>query len=140
MDCTAKVLEKWFEGDSLWVKLSIDDEFIRYIVPKGFISLDGTSLTICQVHNQPQKNWFTIMLVPHTQQSVIFSAKQIGDEINVEVNILGKLVERSLASNLDRVDGQVKELKKELEEKSRKINELSLVVDDLIRRVTGRSS
>ncbi len=128
-------MDKWFEGDSLWVKLGLDDEFIRYIVPKGFVSLDGTSLTICDVHSKPQNNWFTIMLVPHTQQSVIFPAKEIGEEVNVEVDILGKLVERSLTSNFERIQNQVSDFTKNLLEKDQKIEHLSQVLDELKRKI-----
>jgi riboflavin synthase len=45
----------------------------------GFICVDGTSLTICEVDYD--NFWFTFMLVPHTQQSVILPNKEIGDQV-----------------------------------------------------------
>lgn len=96
VDCTAKIIEKWQEGDSLWIKMQVPPEYIRYIVPKGFICIDGASLTVCDVVSSNDINWFTIMLVQHTQESVIFPMKQIGDAVNIEVDVMGKIVESSL--------------------------------------------
>ena len=39
----------WKEGDSLWIRIGVDNTLFKYIVPKGFIAIDGTSLTVCDV-------------------------------------------------------------------------------------------
>ena len=96
VDCTGEIMEKWREGESLWVKVKVPQEFITYIVPKGFVCVDGTSLTICEVDARPDASWFTFMLVAHTQQSVIIPAKAAGERVNIEVDVLAKMVERSL--------------------------------------------
>ena len=50
MDCTGEIIDRWTEGDSLWMKVAITGQGVaQYIVPKGFICIDGTSLTICDV-------------------------------------------------------------------------------------------
>mgnify|MGYP000088386688 CR=1 FL=1 len=49
VDGTGTVVSKTVEGDSLWVRVRAPSELMRYIVPKGFIAIDGTSLTICEV-------------------------------------------------------------------------------------------
>ena len=49
VDGTGQIIERWNEGDSLWIKVAVTNELIKYIVPKGFICIDGTSLTICDV-------------------------------------------------------------------------------------------
>lgn len=150
VDCTGKVLKKWIEGDSLWFKIKVPDEFIKFIVPKGFICIDGTSLTVCDVtssstSSSSAENSFTIMLITHTQQSVIFPSKEIGDEVNLEVDVLGKLVERSLAGSLDKlkidISNQVEkkvreELKKEIVMQEKKIFELTDIIRNLNERVT----
>jgi hypothetical protein len=87
-----QIIEKWLEKDSLWFKLSVSADYLKYIVTKGFIALDGASLTICDVG----PSWFTVMLVPHTQNNIIFPQKIIGDEVNIEVDIQAKLIERSI--------------------------------------------
>jgi riboflavin synthase len=96
VDCTGKIIDKWREGESLWVKVMLPREYMNYIVPKGFVAIDGTSLTICDVNTK--ENWFTFMLISHTQQSVIIPQKAVGDLVNIEVDVLAKLVESSLDS------------------------------------------
>jgi riboflavin synthase len=125
VDCTATILEKWKEGDSLWVKVRVPSEFIKYIVPKGFICVDGTSLTVCDVSTVPD-TWFTFMLIAHTQQHVIIPSKDVGDLVNIEVDVLAKMVETSLAgatSNLENkiqiLSSRVNELEEELKRTSK---------------------
>lgn len=84
---------------------------MKYIVPKGFVSLDGTSLTICDVNVSPNICWFTVMLVPHTQQHIIFPFKSPGDNVNMEVDILGKFVERSFSNQLNLLQSEMEELR-----------------------------
>jgi riboflavin synthase len=97
VDCTGEIVEKWREGESLWVKVKVPQDIIPYIVPKGFVCVDGTSLTICDVDSRPETSWFTFMLVAHTQQSVIIPSKAVGELVNIEVDVLAKMVERSLS-------------------------------------------
>jgi len=117
VDCTGEILDKWNEGDSLWVKVKVSSEYLKFIVPKGFISVDGTSLTICDVrdHDSDDQNsdannmngWFTFMLISHTQQNVIIPSKGIGDLVNLEVDVLAKMVEKSLIALTDKLERRV---------------------------------
>ena len=75
-----------------------DPSYIKYIIPKGYISIDGTSLTIIDVNDA--EAWFTIMLVAYTQEHVIFPLKEIGDKANIEVDMLGKYVEKIVSGML----------------------------------------
>jgi riboflavin synthase len=59
------------------MQIQVPEGNIKYIVPKGFICVDGTSLTICDV--DAVASTFTFMLVAHTQQNVIIPNKAIGD-------------------------------------------------------------
>ncbi len=65
-------------GDSLWVRIQAPPHLMRYIVPKGFIAIDGTSLTICDVDQAASV--FSFMLISHTQASVIIPAKPVGKD------------------------------------------------------------
>lgn len=68
VDCVGRIKKFKQEGDSLWVTIEIPKTIINYIVRKGYISVDGTSLTVCNVD---EKNLcFDLMLVAHTQQCV----------------------------------------------------------------------
>ena len=78
------------DNDALWVTINAPDDVMPYIVPKGYITLDGTSLTIVSVGD----NWFNVTLVAYTQQHIIMPQKSVGDAVNIEVDVLGKYVER----------------------------------------------
>lgn len=98
VDTTGAIIEKFREKDSLWIKVKVSVDVMRYIVEKGFIAIDGTSLTICQVNKD--ECWFTFMLISHTQQNVVIPMKEIGDYVNIEVDVLAKMVEQSLIASL----------------------------------------
>ncbi|XP_059283587.1 riboflavin synthase-like [Lycium ferocissimum] len=96
VDGTGEIVELKPEGDSLWVKVKTGKEILRYIVPKGFIAVDGTSLTVVDVFDEEE--CFNFMLVAYTQQNVVIPMKKVGQKVNLEVDILGKYVERLLSS------------------------------------------
>ncbi|PWA35966.1 riboflavin synthase [Artemisia annua] len=71
-------------------------EILRFIVPKGFITVDGTSLTVCDVFDD--EDCYDFMLVEYTQQKVMVARKEVGMKVNLEDDVLGKYVERLLSS------------------------------------------
>lgn len=96
VDGTGEIVAKDPEGDSLWIKVRAGRDLLRYIVPKGFIAVDGTSLTVVDVFDE--EDCFNFMLVAYTQQKVVIPLKKVGQKVNLEVDILGKYVERLLSS------------------------------------------
>ncbi|KAK7257441.1 hypothetical protein RIF29_31426 [Crotalaria pallida] len=96
VDGTGEIVSKVPEGDSLWVKVKAGRELLRYIVPKGFVAVDGTSLTVVDVFDE--ESCFNFMLVAYTQEKVVIPSKKVGQKVNLEVDILGKYVERLLSS------------------------------------------
>ncbi|XP_042521164.1 riboflavin synthase [Macadamia integrifolia] len=94
VDSTGEIVSIKPEGDSLWVKVKTSPELLKYIVPKGFIAVDGTSLTVVSVFDE--EKCFNFMLVAYTQQNVVIPLKKVGQKVNLEVDILGKYVERLL--------------------------------------------
>ncbi|CAN6476432.1 unnamed protein product [Victoria cruziana] len=92
VDGTGTIIAKEVEGDSLWVKVRTGLNLLKYIVPKGFIAVDGTSLTVVKVFDDEE--CFNFMLVAYTQQKVVIPLKKVGQKVNLEVDILGKYVER----------------------------------------------
>ncbi|KAJ6859298.1 riboflavin synthase-like [Populus alba x Populus x berolinensis] len=96
VDGTGVIVEKEPEGDSLWIKVKADKGLLKYIVPKGFIAVDGTSLTVVDV--MEEEECFNFMLVAYTQQKVVIPLKEVSQKVNLEVDILGKYVERLLSS------------------------------------------
>ena len=79
---------KHFDKSSTWT-FSMNSDIERYIVEKGSIALNGVSLTVASKH----KNSFDIALIPHTIELTTFGNLSIGDNVNVEVDILGKYIE-----------------------------------------------
>lgn len=69
---------------------------LRYIVPKGSVALDGISLTVVDVTDHD----FSVSIIPHTLEVTNLGRRQVGDRLNIEVDILGKYVERLLSSRL----------------------------------------
>jgi riboflavin synthase len=80
------------DADALWVTVNAPPEVMRYVVPKGFIALDGVSLTVVDVTSSS----FTVTLVAYTQQQITLPQQKAGDQINIEVDILGKYIEKQM--------------------------------------------
>ncbi|KAK9150112.1 hypothetical protein Syun_008421 [Stephania yunnanensis] len=114
VDGTGEIVEKRVEGDSLWVKVRVSDgdgdgdggELMRFVVPKGYICVDGTSLTVVKVYDE--EDCFDFMLVAYTQQKVVVASKGVGEKVNLEVDVLGKYVERILQRGGGGVGGDFK--------------------------------
>jgi riboflavin synthase len=119
VDGTGTILERFTEDDSMWYKISVDDrDLLRYIVPKGFIAIDGTSLTVVDVN--ADEGWFTFMLVGYTQKKIIIPSKMKGDKVNLEVDVLGKYSEAAIAAinpRLEALEAKVASLEKLLADK-----------------------
>lgn len=93
IDGTGEILEINKDGeDALLLKITIPERLAKYTVNKGYIALDGMSITIIDAG----KTWFTITLIPHTQQVTIAHTYHVGTKINIEVDILSKYVEKLL--------------------------------------------
>jgi len=119
VDGVGVVKDRWIDEDSLCYQIKVDNpDILRYIVPKGFIAIDGTSLTVVDVNTE--EKWFSFMLVEYTQKKIIIPAKQPGDKVNLEVDVLGKYSETALAAlmpRLEALEAKVESLEKQLAEK-----------------------
>ncbi|KAJ2785722.1 Riboflavin synthase alpha chain [Coemansia javaensis] len=99
VDTTADIVEITPDANSIRYKLRVvDPALMPYIIPKGFIAVDGTSLTVCDVNDS--EHWFTIMMIAYTQAHVVMPTKSVGGKINIEVDMLGKYAEKVTASIL----------------------------------------
>lgn len=96
VDTTGRIEEKEADGDSLRLTIALDRQYLRYLVPKGYVAVDGISLTVIDVLDEA----FTLMLIAYTQENVILGQKPVGYEPNIEVDIFGKYVERLFGTNL----------------------------------------
>jgi riboflavin synthase len=95
VDTTATIISVTPDGNALTFRLSPrDPSVLKYIVEKGYVTLDGASLTITKENEQEE--WFEVMLIAYTQERVVMGVKKVGDHVNVEVDMVGKYVEKSV--------------------------------------------
>lgn len=92
VEATATVVSVAEEGEALLMAFAAPPEVMRYIVEKGFITVDGASLTVVSCDAAS----FTVTLIPYTQMHTNLGAKEVGDRVNIETDILAKYVERLL--------------------------------------------
>jgi len=92
VDCAARVVSKTADGAScLTVELEVPAEhsrLMRYVVEKGYVALEGASLTVCSVDRQARR--FSVMLIPHTQRAIVLPRREVGALVNVEADAVGK--------------------------------------------------
>lgn len=69
-------------------KISLLDEFSKFVVKKGSVSVDGVSLTVADV----QRQFFTVYLIPHTLKTTTMGHKKKGDLVNIETDLIGKYI------------------------------------------------
>jgi len=81
-----KIVE--YENSALFT-LEIEDSLIKYIVEKGYVGIDGLSLTVAKKYS----NSIDIALIPHTLSITNFSNKNENDNVNLEVDMIAKYVE-----------------------------------------------
>ena len=86
------------DGNAVWYRIEASGEILRYIVLKGSVAIDGISLTVAKLTDTD----FSVSIIPHTAQETILSEKKVGDQVNLENDILGKYVERLLSYREDR--------------------------------------
>jgi riboflavin synthase len=92
VDGTTKLVARRSEGQGARLRFALPKTTARYIVIKGFITIDGVSLTIAGLG----KTYFEIALIPHTAERTTLGALGIGEAVNIEVDIVAKYVERLL--------------------------------------------
>jgi riboflavin synthase len=88
VDGTGRVVSIRDEGNARWVTIEVPEAVRPYCVLKGSIAVDGTSLTIAAIDGDT----IAMSLIPHTLQSTIAGAYKVGDEVNLEADILAKYV------------------------------------------------
>ncbi len=91
VDVVGEILDIKSDGDAaILVKIGMPENLSKYVVRKGYITLDGMSITVIDTAT----NYFTVTFIPHTQQVTIVNQYRIGSKINLEVDILGKYIEK----------------------------------------------
>lgn len=95
VDTVATILKVQPDGEALTFRFQPRDKgVLKYVVEKGFITLDGASLTVTKVDDG--EGWWEVMLISYTQEKVVTASKKPGEEVNVEVDQIGKYVEKAV--------------------------------------------
>ncbi|KAF8971712.1 hypothetical protein BDZ97DRAFT_1901432 [Flammula alnicola] len=104
VDGTATVVDRVPDGDSLRMTFQLPaptperPSLLPYLIPKGYVTIDGASLTLTGVNDAERT--FSIMLIQHTQQKITLSRKAVGATVNIEVDMVGKYVQKSVVAAL----------------------------------------
>ncbi len=87
--------------DQSWVyEFEFPGEYKSHLVEKGSVAIDGISLTVVDV----QENSFTVSVIPYTMRETALGLKKTGDGVNIETDLIGKYVRRTLASNREKFE------------------------------------
>jgi riboflavin synthase len=97
VDGTGTVASMTPEGNSVIAAFEAPDDIMRYLVEKGFVAVDGASLTV--VSNR--RTLFTVAVIPYTSQQTVLGGRRPGDRVNIEVDILAKYVEGLLQKGME---------------------------------------
>lgn len=90
VDTVSRLVDIKKEGNSRILKFEISSAFLKYIVEKGSIAVNGISLTVIS----GGKNFFTCGIIPHTWKATMLKKINTGDFVNIELDILGKYIEK----------------------------------------------
>ncbi|KAF9350262.1 Riboflavin synthase alpha chain [Mortierella sp. AD094] len=108
VDTTVSILSREDDGNAITFVFKVSEEYkelMNYIVPKGFICLDGTSLTVIDVDDVQRT--FSIMMIAYTQTRVVMPRRALGDQVNVEVDMMGKYASKGVEAMIKRfLDGE----------------------------------
>ncbi|KAF5312138.1 hypothetical protein D9619_002604 [Psilocybe cf. subviscida] len=132
VDGTATIIRQVPDGDSLRLTFQLPEatperpSLLPYLIAKGYVTIDGASLTLTGVNDAERT--FSIMLIQHTQEKITLSKKPLGAKVNIEVDMIGKYVQKSVVAALG---GSGDEGIRSLIEK---------VVEDVLAKKTGGSS
>jgi riboflavin synthase len=92
VDGIGEIRNKVKRGEDFELQISIPSELLRYLAPKGSITIEGVSLTVADLRN----GLMVVSIIPHTARTTTLGNKEVGNRINIEVDILSKYIERHL--------------------------------------------
>ena len=94
VDAVAEVVDTRADGDSMRVEVGLPSDLAPMIAPKGSVTLDGVSLTV----NDVRENSFSVNIIPHTAQHTTLGTLKADQQLNVEVDVLARYIDRMLAA------------------------------------------
>ena len=98
VDAVGEVADARSEGDSVRIEIKVPQQLAPMIAPKGSIALDGVSLTVNSVTDAGDSALFMVNIIPHTARETTLGEIAAGRQLNVEVDVLARYIERMLAA------------------------------------------
>ena len=95
VDGVGHVVRKEQDDIAIWLWIECNASLMRYIIPKGSVTLQGVSLTVAKV----EATRFAVSLIPHTQEETTLHTNVVGDVVNIETDIIAKYVEKLMVTN-----------------------------------------
>ena len=88
VDCLGTIKSIKTNGNSTDFYISLPEEFSKYIIPKGSVTIDGVSLTV----NEVLKDSFRLTIIPHTVKNTLFKNYKIGTKVNLETDMFARYI------------------------------------------------
>jgi riboflavin synthase len=92
VDDTGSIISRKPVGEYTFYTFESANDILKYIVKKGSVAIDGISLTVIELDSRS----FSVAIIPHTLSATNLAGKGTGDKVNIEVDIIGKYVEKLL--------------------------------------------
>jgi riboflavin synthase len=96
VDGVGRIISLDRDGDCYWLAVDVPAELGRYVISKGSIAIDGISLTVARL----ERSTVGVQIIPFTWQHTALAGAKAGDGVNLEVDVLGKYVERLVLAQL----------------------------------------
>ena len=90
IDTSTKIVDIKKRGNFYFISFTVNEVIKKYLVNKGFIAIDGISLTVAENN----ENVFSVTMIPETFNKTIFYTRKVGDVVNIEIDIFVKYVEK----------------------------------------------
>jgi len=98
IDTSAKIVDIKKSGNFYFISFAVNEKIKKYVVNKGFIAIDGISLTVAE----NSETVFSVTMIPETFNKTIFHTRKIGDIVNIEIDIFAKYVEKLFGKKDDK--------------------------------------
>lgn len=95
IDGTGILVSRFEEDNALWLTIEAEISILKYMVMKGSVTLDGVSLTIAHL----DEKYFKVSLIPHTAGETTLGSIRVGEQVNIECDLIGKYVERFVSGD-----------------------------------------
>ena len=124
VDFTATLQEVMQTETNHKIRFAIPEAFRPYVFAKGYIAVNGASLTVAEVNRK--EGWFEVWLIPETLRMTVFGDKKIGDQVNIEIERSTQVVVDTVRETVEASLGRLKPVLEAL------LKEKGLSLDDFV--------